>query len=190
MKRGEIVSVNFDPVRGSEANKTRPAVIVSNDAANATATRLGRGVITVVPVTSNITRVYPFQLLLPAHLTGLPRDSKAQAEQIRSVSVDRIGGTLGQLPPALVAELDRALRVQLSLLVDGGAVANSRTHDAVASFSEDHPWRVTHMLDNLPYVDAWVSQDTDVACGDLRPAGSSVERSEVCDGGSEQGQRA
>jgi|SRR5580693_8147958 mRNA interferase MazF len=132
MKRGEIVSVNFDPVRGSEANKTRPAVIVSNDAANATATRLGRGVITVVPVTSNITRVYPFQLLLPAHLTGLPRDSKAQAEQIRSVSVDRIGGTLGQLPPALVAELDRALRVQLSLLVDGGAVATSRTHDAVA----------------------------------------------------------
>src|ERR1700691_431774 len=132
MKRGEIVSVNFDPVRGSEANKTRPAVIVSNDAANATATRLGRGV---------ITGVYPFQLLLLAHLTGLPRDSKAQAEQIRSVSVDRIGGTLGQLPPALVAELDRALRVQLSLLVDGGAVANSRAHDAVALLSEDHPWR-------------------------------------------------
>ena len=118
MRRGEIVSVNFDPVRGSEANKTRPAVIVSNDAANATATRLGRGVITVVPVTSNITRIYPFQLLLPAHLTGLPRDSKAQAEQIRSVSVDRVGGLLGQLPPGLVTELDRALRVQLSLLAD------------------------------------------------------------------------
>jgi mRNA interferase MazF len=66
-------------------------------------------------VTSNITKVYPFQLLLPAHLTGLPRDSKAQAEQIRSVSVDRIGRLLGHLPPALVRELDRALRVQLSL---------------------------------------------------------------------------
>jgi mRNA interferase MazF len=116
MRRGEIVSVNFDPAQESEANKTRPAVIVSNDAANATATRLGRGVVTVVPVTSNITRIYPFQLLLPAHLTGLPRDSKAQAEQIRSVSVDRVGGLLGQLPPALVTELDRALRVQLSLL--------------------------------------------------------------------------
>jgi mRNA interferase MazF len=115
MRRGEIVSVDFAPAQGSEADKTRPAVIVSNDAANATATRLGRGVITVVPVTSNTTRTYPFQVLLPAHQTGLPRDSKAQAEQVRSVSVDRVGGLLGQLPAALVAELDRALRVQLSL---------------------------------------------------------------------------
>jgi PemK-like, MazF-like toxin of type II toxin-antitoxin system len=55
----------------------RPAVVVSNDAANATATRLGRGVITVVPVTSNTTRVYPFQVPLPARQTGLPHDSKA-----------------------------------------------------------------------------------------------------------------
>lgn len=115
MRRGEIVNVNFDPAHGSEANKIRPAVIVSNDAANATATRLGRGVITVVPVTSNITRIYPFQVLLPAHETGLPRDSKAQAEQVRSVSVERVGGQLGQLPAALISELDRALRVQLGL---------------------------------------------------------------------------
>jgi mRNA interferase MazF len=115
MRRGEIVNVNLDPARGSEANKTRPAVIVSNDAANATATRLGRGVITVVPVTSNVTRIYPFQVLLPADQTGLPRDSKAQAEQVRSVSVERIGARLGRLPAALVSELDRALRVQLSL---------------------------------------------------------------------------
>lgn len=115
MRRGEIVSVDFDPAQGSEANKTRPAVIVSNDAANATATRLGRGVITVVPVTSNTTRVHPFQVLLPADQTGLPRDSKAQAEQVRSVSVERVGKLLGQLPAALVADLDRALRVQLSL---------------------------------------------------------------------------
>ena len=115
MRRGEIVSVDFEPVKGSEANKTRPAVVVSNDAANATATRLGRGAITVVPVTSNITRIYPFQVFLPADQTGLPRDSKAQAEQVRSVSVDRVGGLLGQLPTALEMELDRALRVQLSL---------------------------------------------------------------------------
>jgi len=115
MRRGEIVSVSLDPALGSEAAKTRPAVVVSNDAANATATRLGRGVITVVPVTSNITRIYPFQVLLPAHQTGLPQDSKAQAEQVRSVSVERIGGLLGQLPAALITELDRALRVQLEL---------------------------------------------------------------------------
>ena len=79
MRRGEIVTVSLDPARGSEAGKTRPAVIVSNDAANATADRLGRGVVTVVPVTGNVTRVYPFQVLLPARQSGLPRDSKAQA---------------------------------------------------------------------------------------------------------------
>jgi mRNA interferase MazF len=115
MQRGEIVSIDFDPVQGSEANKTRPAVIVSNDGANGTAARLGRGVITVVPVTSNITRVYPFQVMLPAARTGLPRDSKAQAEQVRSVSVARVGGLLGRLPADLLVELDRALRVHLSL---------------------------------------------------------------------------
>ena len=115
MHRGEIVSVSFDPARGSEAAKTRPAVIVSNDAANATATRLGRGVITVVPITSNTTRIYPFQVLLPARQTGMRHDSKAQAEQIRSVAVERVGGRLGQLPAALITELDRALRVHLSL---------------------------------------------------------------------------
>jgi mRNA interferase MazF len=115
MRRGEIVTVNFDPSLGSEAAKTRPAIVVSNDAANATATRLGRGVITVVPVTSNIARIYPFQVLLPAHQTGLPQDSKAQAEQVRSVAVERIGKRVGQLPAVLVADLDQALRVHLSL---------------------------------------------------------------------------
>ncbi len=115
MRRGEIVTVNLDPARGSGAAKTRPAVVVSNDAANATATRLGRGVITVVPVTSNIARVYPFQILLPARQTGLSRDSKAQAEQVRSVAVERIGERVGQLPAALITELDQALRVHLNL---------------------------------------------------------------------------
>ena len=115
MRRGEIVTVSLDPARGSEASRTRPAVIISDDAANATATRLRRGVITVVPVTSNITRVYPFQVLLPAGQTGLPRDSKAQAEEVRSVAVERIGKRVGQLPAALVTELDQALRIHLSL---------------------------------------------------------------------------
>jgi mRNA interferase MazF len=113
--RGEIVTISLDPVRGSEASKTRPAVVVSNDAANATATRLGRGVITVVPVTSNTARIYPFQVLLPARQTGLRQDSKAQAEQVRSVAVERVGDTVGHLPAALITELDQALRLHLSL---------------------------------------------------------------------------
>jgi mRNA interferase MazF len=52
---------------------------------------------------------------LPARQTGLPRDSKAQAEQVRSVAVERIGKPIGQLPASLVTELDQALRVHLSL---------------------------------------------------------------------------
>ena len=115
MRRGEIRSVDFDPARGSEAGKSRPAVIVSNDAANMTAARLGRGVITVVPVTSNIERVYPFQVLLPAGETGLVRDSKAQAEQVRSVAVERLGNRLGRVSAASMQRIDEALRLHLSL---------------------------------------------------------------------------
>jgi mRNA interferase MazF len=51
MLRGEILLVDLEPVRGAEANKRRPAVVVSNDGANASASKLGRGVVTVVPVT-------------------------------------------------------------------------------------------------------------------------------------------
>jgi mRNA interferase MazF len=115
MRRGDIVAVSLDPARGSEASKIRPAIVVSNDAANATAARLGRGVITVVPITSNVARIYPFQVLLRADQTGLRQDSKAQAEQIRSVAVERIGTQIGRLPTAVLAELDAALRVHLAL---------------------------------------------------------------------------
>lgn len=115
MRRGEVRLVDLDPVRGSEASKRRPAVIVSNDGANTTAERLGRGVVTVVPVTSNVRHVYPFQVLLDAASTGLDRDSKAQAEQVRSVAVERIGPHLGTLSGGLVAALDQALRLHLAL---------------------------------------------------------------------------
>ena len=115
MRRGEVRLVDLDPARGSEAKKRRPAVIVSNDGANTTAERLGRGVITVVPVSSNVARVYPFQVLLDASSTGLDRDSKAQAEQVRSVAVERIGQRLGVLTADLIAALDEALRLHLAL---------------------------------------------------------------------------
>lgn len=115
MRRGDICLVDLDPSRGTEARKTRPAVVVSNDGANGTALRLGRGVVTVVPVTSNVERVYPFQVALPAAMTGLDRDSKAQAEQVRSVDVTRVLGRLGAVPGPLLAQLDDALRLHLSL---------------------------------------------------------------------------
>jgi len=115
MRRGEIRVVNLEPVHGAEASTTRPAVIVSNDGANTAATRLGGGVVTVVPVTSNVDRIYPFQVLLKAVDTGLQRDSKAQAEQVRSVAVERIGTRVAVVPPSVMAQLDEALRLHLSL---------------------------------------------------------------------------
>jgi mRNA interferase MazF len=115
MRRGEIWLVDLDPVRGAEASKRRPAVIVSNDGANITATRLGRGVVTVVPVTSNIARIYPFQVLLEGATTGLQRDSKAQAEQVRSVTVERVGTRVATVPQSVMTQLDEALRLHLSL---------------------------------------------------------------------------
>ncbi|SHJ04257.1 mRNA interferase MazF [Tessaracoccus bendigoensis DSM 12906] len=115
MLRGEIRLVDLEPVRGAEADKRRPAVIVSNDNANATAARLGRGVVTVVPVTSNITRVFPFQVLLPAAETGIHVDSRAQAEQVRSVAVERLGPVIGRLPTHLMIQVDDALRLHLHL---------------------------------------------------------------------------
>ncbi len=115
MRRGEIRWVDLDPTRGNEASKRRPAVIVSNDGANMTANRLGRGVVTVVPVTSNVARVFPFQVRLDAAATGLERDSKAQAEQVRSVAVERVGNRIGVLSGDVMSAVDDALRLHLSL---------------------------------------------------------------------------
>lgn len=115
MRRGEVRWVRLDPSEGAEANKRRPAVIVSTDSANSTASRLGRGVVTVVPLSSNTDRIFPFQVLVRSEASGLSKDSKAQAEQVRSLSVTRIGPRIGTLPDDLVLEIDEALRTHLNL---------------------------------------------------------------------------
>lgn len=115
VRRGDIHLVDLEPVPGSEANQLRPAVIVSNDRANASSLRHGRGVITVIPLTSNISRIYPFQVLLEAAATGTDRDSKAQAEQVRSVDAGWLGPRIGRVPPPLMAQIDDALRLHLDL---------------------------------------------------------------------------
>ena len=68
---------------------------------------------TVVPIPSSTSRVFPFQALLPAKDTGLRVDSKAQAVQVRSVSVERLGPVVARVPAALMADLDDALRLHL-----------------------------------------------------------------------------
>ena len=115
MQRGEIRWVDLDPAMGAESSQRRPAVIVSNDGANTAASRLGRGVVTIVPVTSNTKHLYPFQVLIAAGSSGLTRDSKAQAEQVRSVAVARVGERVGALSGADLLALDEALRLHLAL---------------------------------------------------------------------------
>jgi mRNA interferase MazF len=115
MQRGDVYLVDLNPPRGSEANKIRPAIIVSNGAANRAAARAGRGVVTVVPVTSNLGRIYPFQVGIPADEGGLHVASKAQAEQIRSVDFTRLTARLGSVPAQRLAQIDAALRLHLDL---------------------------------------------------------------------------
>lgn len=104
IERGDVVSVNLDPVVGSEVGKTRPAVVVQNDLANRSSPT-----VSVVPVSSSLGRVYPFQVRLTAGEGGLERESKALCEQIRTVSKERIAERLGRLPDDRLGEIRAAL---------------------------------------------------------------------------------
>lgn len=115
MRRGEIWFAGLDPSRGSESNKIRPVAIVSNDAHNRVAQRLGRGVLTVVPLTSSTRRVLTFQVLVDQESSGLPRKSKAQAEQVRALDVSRLVERAGRLTREQLAAVDDALRLHLDL---------------------------------------------------------------------------
>lgn len=103
-------------MRGSEADKSRPVVIVSNDSLNVVVTKNRRGVVTVVPLSSNVERVLTFQVFLPADVTGWRHDSKAQAEQVRAIAVERLAPEpLFTLPTSYLRSLDIALRLHLAL---------------------------------------------------------------------------
>jgi mRNA interferase MazF len=113
--RGEIWLVAFDPSVGTETNKTRPAVVVGRRALSERALERGRGVVPVVPVTSNVADVLDFQLLLPRDRTGLDADSKARAEQLRAVDVRRLVRRAGFVPADLMSDLDDRIRLWLDL---------------------------------------------------------------------------
>lgn len=111
MRRGEIYFAALDPSAGAGAQKTRPVVVVSNNAANRASS-----VVTVVPLTSAVARVFPFEVLLPAARTGLAQDSKAMAQQVRTLDKARLNArAAGQLQAADAQALDAALRLHLAL---------------------------------------------------------------------------
>lgn len=111
MKRGDIYFADLSPSIGSETNKKRPVLIVSNDANNKFSTT-----ITIIPITSNVTKVYPFEVFLAAKLSSLKKDSKAQCHQIRTISKMRIASNrVAQLNPAHMQAIDQAIRLHLAI---------------------------------------------------------------------------
>jgi mRNA interferase MazF len=111
MKRGDIFYVDLSPAIGSEMDKLRPVLIVSNNANNRASTT-----ITVLPLTSNVTRVYPFEVLINPEDSGLSKVSKVQAQQIRTISKERIKSeVVGSLSAELMIAIDTALKLHLGL---------------------------------------------------------------------------
>lgn len=111
MKRGDIYFANLDPTVGSEIRKKRPVIIVSNNANNKMAST-----VTVAPITSNTTKVYPFEVLLKIKQSGLLKQSKVQCHQVRIISKLRIQDPkAGRVAEDVMTHIDAALRLHLDL---------------------------------------------------------------------------
>jgi mRNA interferase MazF len=106
MKRGEVWWVEFEPSVGSEIRKTRPAVIVSNDAANRNLAR-----VVVIPLTSNTTRQYPGEALI--EVAGKP--SKAMADQIMAADKSRLKSQISLISKNDMHAVEDAILVQLGM---------------------------------------------------------------------------
>jgi len=105
-RRGEVWWVAFDPSVGGEIQKTRPAVVVSNNAANIALNRL-----IVVPLTSQTAKVYPGQVFVT--LNGDPR--KAMADQLTTASKQRLRSKLGELSSSDVSSVEAAILLHLGM---------------------------------------------------------------------------
>ncbi len=112
MKRGDVFDARLSPTEGSEQAGTRPIIVVSRDAIN----QFG-SVIVVVPLTSakNIQRSYPNNLLIQAGIGGLTADSVALGGQVRAIAKSRLLRQRGSLPPDMLKEVDKILRITLDL---------------------------------------------------------------------------
>ena len=106
MQRGEVWWVNFAPSVGGEIQKERPAVIVSNNIANRLLNR-----VQVVPLTSKIDRLYPSE----AYVMVNQVQHKAMADQLTTVSKQRLKNQMGKLDRADIQAIERVIRIQLDL---------------------------------------------------------------------------
>lgn len=112
MKRGDIYYADLDPTVGDETKKIRLVLIISNNANNNVA-----HTITVVPITSNVSKVYPFEVLLNSNESGLSKTSKAQCHQIRTISKNRISNRKiqGNVSNVILSKINSALKLHLDL---------------------------------------------------------------------------
>lgn len=107
MKRGEVWWVDLSGAVGGEVRKARPAVIVSNDAANKHLNR-----VQVVPLTSSIGQVYPSEALV----TVRRKRHKAMADQLTTASKRRLQSRIGRLSSADLRAVGEAIKIQLALM--------------------------------------------------------------------------
>lgn len=111
MKRGEIYFAALDPTVGAEIKKSRPVLIVSNNAANRASP-----LVTVLPLSSQLAKVFPFEVMLRSTESGLSKDSKAMAQQVRTLDKARLSARRsGQITSMKMQDVDAALRLHLSL---------------------------------------------------------------------------
>lgn len=110
IKRGKIYLANLDPVIGAEMNNVRPVVVISNNINN----RFSK-TITILPITSNTSKIYPFEIFLVKGVANLPKDSKVRTDQIRTIDKSRLIKELGQLHKEHLANIEKGLCIHLSL---------------------------------------------------------------------------